>query len=396
MPVDLAAAPRVGGGDDAVFRRRHAVDLGRRLTELVELVPATPLARWTPEAGGANLDGLDQHLAGLCAAVLEKLRHADDLSADDAQRHLTVLAGLHELRHEHQRLQARRRLFALAEVPELLAAEPGEDVGRLLQRAAEHAARVCGLDRVMIFRLDHAQLVPEVTYFVGHADWAARVQEQARPIELSAVRYELEMIRRRAAALVTEPRADPRVTGPTITELRSDGFVGVPVVVGETVVATLHGDTYFSGRPLEVADRDCLAVFAKGLGQALERSALQHRLAAQRDAVHRWARAAEAAVDDLATGELGLAPAVDELPASTGRPTSPARSLGGPARTPLTRREHDVLALMARGATNREIAHRLVITEGTVKSHVKHVFRKLGVTNRAQAVSLHLGAGTAI
>jgi DNA-binding CsgD family transcriptional regulator len=396
MAVDLASAPRVGGGDDAVLRRRHAVDMARRLTELVELVPSTPLPRWTPEAGGANLDGLDAHLAGLCATVTERLRQADDLSADDAQRHLIVLTGLHDLRHEHQRLQGRRRLFALAEVPELLAAEPGEDVGRLLQRAAEQAARICGLDRVMIFRLDHAQLVPEVTYFVGHADWAAKVQEQARPIELSAVRYEMEMIRRRAAALVTAPSEDPRVTGPTITELRSDGFVGVPVVVGGSVVATLHGDTYFSGRPLDVADRDCLAVFAKGLGQALERSALQDRLVAQRDAVRRWARAAEATVDDLATGELGLPPPLADTPLATGRVLSPARPLGGPSRTPLTRREHEVLALMARGSTNREIGHRLVITEGTVKSHVKHVFRKLGVANRAQAVSLHLGAGPAI
>jgi DNA-binding CsgD family transcriptional regulator len=162
------------------------------------------------------------------------------------------------------------------------------------------------------------------------------------------------------------------------------------------VVATLHGDTGFSGRRLDVPDRDALAVFGKGLGRALERSALLDRLAAQRDAVRRLVRAAEATVEDLAATDLGLAPPPVEAVADAGAPARSRRAGHLPARTPLTRREHEVLALMARGATNREIAHRLVITEGTVKSHVKHVFRKLGVANRAQAVSLHWGAGAAI
>jgi DNA-binding NarL/FixJ family response regulator len=58
----------------------------------------------------------------------------------------------------------------------------------------------------------------------------------------------------------------------------------------------------------------------------------------------------------------------------------------------LTRREAEVLALMSTGAGNGEISRRLVITEATVKSHVKHLLRKLGAANRAQAVSIYLGA----
>jgi DNA-binding NarL/FixJ family response regulator len=53
----------------------------------------------------------------------------------------------------------------------------------------------------------------------------------------------------------------------------------------------------------------------------------------------------------------------------------------------LTRRELEVIELMARGASNGDIAERLVISEGTVKSHVKHILRKLHAANRAQAVS---------
>ncbi len=52
----------------------------------------------------------------------------------------------------------------------------------------------------------------------------------------------------------------------------------------------------------------------------------------------------------------------------------------------LTDREHDVLRLMARGATNSEIAAELIVSEATVKSHVGAVFSKLGVRDRAAAI----------
>ena len=52
----------------------------------------------------------------------------------------------------------------------------------------------------------------------------------------------------------------------------------------------------------------------------------------------------------------------------------------------LTEREAEVLVLIARGMSNQEIAKRLVISLDTVKSHVKHVFNKLAVRDRAQAV----------
>jgi len=61
-----------------------------------------------------------------------------------------------------------------------------------------------------------------------------------------------------------------------------------------------------------------------------------------------------------------------------------------PAGSGLTRREIDVLRLMATGQTNAGIAARLIISEGTVKSHVKHILRKLGAANRAEAVCRYL------
>lgn len=51
----------------------------------------------------------------------------------------------------------------------------------------------------------------------------------------------------------------------------------------------------------------------------------------------------------------------------------------------LTEREREVLALLARGATNREIADELYLSYDTIKTHVRKVFTKLGVANRTQA-----------
>jgi PAS domain S-box-containing protein len=56
----------------------------------------------------------------------------------------------------------------------------------------------------------------------------------------------------------------------------------------------------------------------------------------------------------------------------------------------ITDREREVLALLAKGATNGEIAQQLVLAQSTVSSHVKHILRKLGVRNRTAAVAQYL------
>ena len=64
------------------------------------------------------------------------------------------------------------------------------------------------------------------------------------------------------------------------------------------------------------------------------------------------------------------------------------RTEGGAER--LSRRETDVLRLLAAGRTNQEIARALVIAENTVKMHLKHLYSKLNVHNRVQATILAL------
>jgi DNA-binding NarL/FixJ family response regulator len=100
-----------------------------------------------------------------------------------------------------------------------------------------------------------------------------------------------------------------------------------------------------------------------------------------------------AAVRLVAAGDALLAPGV------TRRLIAEFARMGGP-RTPgrkqlkgLTDRESEVLALVARGMSNAEIADQLVVAEQTVKTHVSRILMKLGLRDRTQAVVLAYETG---
>jgi DNA-binding NarL/FixJ family response regulator len=66
------------------------------------------------------------------------------------------------------------------------------------------------------------------------------------------------------------------------------------------------------------------------------------------------------------------------------------RRCGQAIRPPLTHREKETLALVARGLTNRQIAAQLFLAESTIKTHLASVFAKLGVSSRSDATALVL------
>ena len=84
------------------------------------------------------------------------------------------------------------------------------------------------------------------------------------------------------------------------------------------------------------------------------------------------------AVRAAARGEAVLSPAV------ASRLIAQVRA---PTEDQLSDRELEVLTLVARGTTNRETAARLFISEATVKTHLLHIYAKLGVSDRAAAVA---------
>ncbi|MFC4589239.1 response regulator [Sphaerisporangium corydalis] len=91
-----------------------------------------------------------------------------------------------------------------------------------------------------------------------------------------------------------------------------------------------------------------------------------------------------AAVFGAARGETVLSPSVA---------TRLVTRMRAPVAESLSKRETEVLALVARGLTNAEVGRALFISEATVKTHLLRVFGKLGVSDRTAAVTTALGRG---
>jgi len=101
-----------------------------------------------------------------------------------------------------------------------------------------------------------------------------------------------------------------------------------------------------------------------------------------------------AAIAVVARGDALIAPAVTRAVIEEfvrRSPTAASRAAAG--LDELTDREHEVLQLLGRGLSNAEIAERLVVSSGTVKTHVAHLLAKLNLRDRVQAVILAYESG---
>jgi DNA-binding NarL/FixJ family response regulator len=103
-----------------------------------------------------------------------------------------------------------------------------------------------------------------------------------------------------------------------------------------------------------------------------------------------------AAVEAVARGEAALDPAIQHhVLAAVSAPAAAGETAAPEPPDDLTPREVEVLQLIAEGLTNTEIAERLVVSSATVKSHVNHIFAKIGARDRAQAVVYAFANGLA-
>jgi DNA-binding NarL/FixJ family response regulator len=89
-----------------------------------------------------------------------------------------------------------------------------------------------------------------------------------------------------------------------------------------------------------------------------------------------------AAVTEVCSGSFYLHPRVSRIMKELRRPRGPAGQGGGSHLSP---RESEMLTFLAQGMSNRDIADRLVLSEVTIKSHLRSLYRKLNVADRTQA-----------
>ncbi len=300
-------------------------------------------------------------------AALERLRHRFDTRSDALTRAQAAVAELREIT-----------------LP-----------SAMLARAPAALCDRSTLTRAILSVVRDGHIVAEAVHISGDPAGAAELIERLReaPVALDHASVEKELLRRRRATIVLDAQVNPGVDRRTAELLAWRSYVAAPLVIGPHVIGVIHADRG-RGETIDVLEREVLWEFATGLAQAYESASLRRALRREREQMRQFLEWIGAR-----SGELSDAPiTLHSRPAPSLPPTEtfdgPAPQEGRDDRVVfaglLTRRELDVLRLLADGATNRAIADALVLSDATVKFHVNRILRKLHVSNRAEAVSRYL------
>jgi DNA-binding CsgD family transcriptional regulator len=266
----------------------------------------------------------------------------------------------------------------------------------MLARAPEALCGASTFRRALLSVVAEGQMLAQTAHFTADRAGADAALEQlrARPLRLEHPLIETEMLRRRRATIVTDAPVHARVNPHLLAVMGWRAYAAAPLVVGANVIGVLHADR---GRDqdLDVLDRDVLWEFASALAQAYESASLRRALRHEREQMRSFLDWLGARSGELTDAPIRLATVARTPRVSSSALTEPPlASSRRDDRTVfeglLTRRELDVLRLLADGCSNRAIAEALVISDGTVKFHVNRILRKLRVANRAQAVSRYL------
>lgn len=263
---------------------------------------------------------------------------------------------------------------------------------RLVLNNSELAERIpgevhrIGFTRILFSYIRHNTWFVRSAYAAGDDQLAHTMLEvgRAHPRRLRRPLPECEMVLSGSPILVENPLSDPRLHSELVAVTNPKVYVAAPVYAWQAPVGLLHADAPTEFGDVDIAERDLLGLFAEGVGAIFERNLVLERLRAMRGAVEEHAHKIGALANAF---EDELWDCMDLL--ADGDPASRARAVCRPAGNifaELTLREKQVLQMLATGKTNAQIADRLFIAEGTVKSHVKHIMEKLGASNRTDAV----------
>jgi len=372
----------------ASYPAAAGIDLSARLTDATDRARA--ILGDSESGGGAISSDEPERLHALIDGLT---RHVNALRGRDTGRRVRE----HEVARDRLRARFQARFDGLdrtrAAVDDLRSLT---SPATMLARAPEALCGASTFRRSLLSFVGDGQMLVQAAYFTADRAGADAALEQlrARPLRLEHPLIEAEMLRRRRATIVTDAPVHARVDQEMLAVMGWQAYAAAPLVVGANVIGVLHADR---GRDqaLDVLDRDVLWEFTSALAQAYESASLRRALRHEREQLRSF-------LDWLGarSGELTDAPVRLATVARTPRASSSALIEPPPAASRrddrtvfeglLTRRELDVLRLLADGCSNRAIAEALVISDGTVKFHVNRILRKLRVANRAQAVSRYL------
>jgi DNA-binding CsgD family transcriptional regulator len=340
-----------------------------------------------PVEGAAHADSKDpkQEIADLSARL-----------ADAVPGRARGLREEHDAALERLRQRFDSRFDALARA-QAAVAELREmtSPGTMLTRAPAVLCDGSRFERAILSLVRGGRMIAEAAHFEGDPERMRAVLDQVRaePLRLEHPLIETELLRRRRATIVVDAQVHPRVDRRFAQLMKWRSYAAAPLVLGAQVIGVVHADRG-AEQQLDVLDRDVLWEFTSGLAQAYESASLRRTLRGEREQMRQFLEWLGARSGELTDAPIRLASA-PRAPLAAPQPLDhPAPAEGRDDRVVfeglLTRRELEVLRLLAEGATNRAIADALVISGGTVKFHVNSILRKLHAANRAEAVSRYL------
>lgn len=283
------------------------------------------------------------------------------------------------VRQTHKRYEAVRS--ALARLQGV------KTIEQMLDRAPAALSR-CGFDRVIVSSIEESTWAVKRVYVQADPEWADKIAQAGlgHPMRIDHMLVESAMVRRRTPILVDDVQNNPLTNAAIRTASLSRSYVAAPIMADGRVIGMLHADCYNSRRHVDQDDLAVLGMFAEGFSYAFGRAALVERLHLARNEIQRMTRDVAAAAETLCTAQTSFGPPLDPGADQPAPPVAASLAANTRIESLLSRREIEVLSLMTHGNSNSEIATHLVIAEGTVKTHVKNVLRKLKASNRAEAV----------
>lgn len=282
-----------------------------------------------------------------------------------------------------------RRVKTMSEIRQALGYLRGLSPRQMIHAAPEVLSRELAFARTMISTVRGSAWLPHRIYIEDEgADPHGRqfVEYVAnRHIPLADAPLETELVRKRCGAFAPSPMHDKRTFKEIVEVSGCFGYIAAPITIQGRAIGILHADRPEPHGIVTMDHLEQLEAFAECLSLAFENAALEEKVAQQR-----------IEVDSLCGN-------IDELLSRTERSTlwSMADAVAGsrqcagdrgqPNVAALTSREREILSHVATGATNSQISRYLVISEGTVKSHLKHIAKKLNTSSRAAAVATYAG-----
>jgi DNA-binding CsgD family transcriptional regulator/GAF domain-containing protein len=344
-----------------------------------------PLTNATSTTLAQQLDEMGQRLEQRIGVSVD---HNDGSAAT-----FNLLIAILRLRCELLDRERAQRVKCLSEIRTALADLRGLSPREMIHAAPVVLGRELAFARTMISTVRGSVWLPQYLH-IEHEESDPQAQRFREYVEgahfqLTDAPLETELVRKRCGALVLSPADDKRTFKGIVEASGSCGYVAAPITVQGRAIGILHADRPEPDGVLTMDHLNQLEAFAECLSVAFESAVLEAKAAQQRVEVENL----RDNVDELLTR-----PARSPSWLSADGPGPRHDTYYGschPAALSLTAREREILAHVATGATNGQIARCLVISEGTVKSHLKHVAKKLNTSSRAAAVAVFAGIATA-